>query len=67
MRMDRPLSKEMMMREIVALMEETVRLFGKVAGELGRYIAERKRLADQASPPVLPAAEELRRETGENV
>jgi hypothetical protein len=61
--MDRPLSQEMTMREVVALMEETVRLVRKMVDELGRYSAERQRLADQAAPLVSPATGERRHET----
>jgi hypothetical protein len=61
--MDRPLRKEMTMREIVALMEETVRRIGEMVDELGRYIVEQKRLADQASPSVSFVTSELRRGT----
>jgi AAA+ superfamily predicted ATPase len=61
--MDRPTSKEMTMKGIVALTEETVRLIGEMVGELGRQIAEWKQLAEQASPPVSSVTGELRRDT----
>jgi hypothetical protein len=64
--MDRPISKKVAMRMSVALMEETVRLIGEVVGELGRYIAEWKRLPDPASPLVPPTAGKLRRDTEKN-
>jgi hypothetical protein len=61
--MDQTLSQKMLIRESVALVEETVRLIGKVVGELGQQIVEWKRLANPASPLVSPATEERRYDT----